>query len=64
MLQSISAHPDFQTAATLVMNLLSSGTEDIVSESGQTIGAVTTQTVSAAFPAYTNLTLTYYHIEY
>ena len=58
MLQSIFAHPDFQTAATWVMNLLASGTEDIVADSGQTIGAVTTQTVGA--PAYTNLTVTYY----
>ena len=62
MFQSISAHPDFQTAATWSMNLLSSGTEDIVADSGQTIGAVTTQTVSA--PAYTNQTLTYYDMDY
>ena len=57
MLQSISVHPDFQTAAPWTMNSLSSGTEDIVADSGQTIGAVTTQTVSA--PVYTNLTVTY-----
>ena len=62
MFQSISAHPDFQTAATWSMGLLSSGTEDIVADSGQTIGAVTTQTVSS--PAYSNLTVTYYHIDY
>ena len=62
MAQSISAHPDFQTAATWTMNLLASGTEDIVADSGQTIGAVSTQTVSA--PTYTNLTVTYYHIDY
>ena len=59
MLQSIFAHPDFQTAATWTMNLLASGTEDIVADSGQTIGAVTTQTVSAPSPNYTNLTVTY-----
>ena len=41
------------------MILLSSGTEDIVAESGQTIGAVTTQTVNPPSPAYTNLTVTY-----
>ena len=57
MPQSISAHPDFQTTATWTMDLLSSGTEDIVADSGQTIGAVTTKTVSAT--AYTNLTITY-----
>ena len=57
MPQSISAHPDFQTTATWTMDLLSSGTKDIVADSGQSIGAVTTQTVSAA--AYTNLTVTY-----
>ena len=57
MIQSISAHPDFQTTATWTMNILSSGTEDIVADSGQTIGTVTTQTVSS--PAYTNQTVTY-----
>ena len=61
MPQSISAHPDFQTAATWTMNSLSSGTEDIVADSGQTIGAVTTQTVGA--PSYTNQTVTYYHVD-
>ena len=64
MLQSISVHPDFQTTATLTMNLLASGTEDIVADSGQTIGAVSTQTVSAPSPAYTNLTVTYCHTNY
>ena len=62
MPQSISAHPDFQTAATWTMNLLSSGAEDIVAESGQTIGVVTSQTVSA--PSYTNQTVTYCHFDY
>ena len=64
MFQSISVHPDFQTAATWTMDLLSSGTEDIVADSGQTIGAVTTQTVSAPSPAYTNQTVTYYDMDY
>ena len=64
MPQSIFTHPDFQTAATWLMNLLASGTEDIVADSGQTIGAVTTQSVSVPAPAYTNLTVTYYHLEY
>ena len=64
MPQFIFAHPDFQTAAAWTMNLLSSGTEDIVADSGQTIGAVTTQTVSAPSPAYTNLAVTYYHMDY
>ena len=62
MFQSIFAHPDFQTAATWAMNLLSSGTEDIVADSGQTIGAVTTQAVSA--PPYANLAVSYYHMDY
>ena len=64
MLQFISIHPDLQTAATWTMNLLLSGTEDIVADSGQTIGAVTTQTVSAPSPAYTNLAVAYCHIDY
>ena len=62
MPQSISAHPDFQTAATWTMDLLASGTEDIVVDSGQTIGAVITQTVTAY--AYTNQTVSYYDIDY
>ena len=41
------------------MNLLPSGTEDIVADSGQTIGSVTTQTVGTPSPAYTILTVTY-----
>ena len=64
MFQSISAHPDFQTAATWTMDLLASGTEDIVADSGQTIGAPTTQTVTAPSPAYTNLTVTYCDMDY
>ena len=62
MAQSISAHPDFQTVAPWTMNLLSSGTEDIVTDSVQPIGAVTTQAVSA--PGYTNQTVIYYYMDY
>ena len=61
MPQSISAHPDFQTAATWAMNLLASGTEDIVADSGQTVGDVTTQTVSSL--TYTNLAITYCQVD-
>ena len=57
MAQSISAHPDFQMATTWTMNLLAAGTEDIVADSGQTIGALTSQTVSAS--SYNNQTVTY-----
>ena len=57
MFQSIFAHPDFQTTSSLTMNLLTYGTEDIVVDIGQTIGAVTAHTVSA--PVYTNLIVTY-----
>ena len=64
MPQSISAHPDFQTAATWTMNILSSGTDDIVADSGQTIGAVTTQTIISPAQVYPNLTVTYYHFNY
>ena len=55
--QSISAHPEFQITAIWTMNLLLSGTDDIVADSGQTIGTTTTQTVSS--PAYTNQTVTF-----
>ena len=41
------------------MNFLASGTEDILADSGQTIGAVSTQVVSLPSPAYTYLTVTY-----
>ena len=57
MIESISVHPDFQTATPWTMNALASGTEDIVADSGQTIGAVTSQTVTSA--SYTNVTVTY-----
>ena len=59
MPQSISAHPLFQTDATWTMNLLPSGTEDIVVDNSQTIGAITSQSVSVPFPAYTNQTVVY-----
>ena len=62
MAQSISAHPDFQMATTWTMNLLAAGTEDIVADSGQTIGALTSQTVSAS--SYNNQTVTYCHVDY
>ena len=42
-----------------MMNALSSGTEDIVLETGQTIGAVLTKTVTAAI--YQNQTASYNH---
>ena len=57
MLESLTAHPDFQTTASWTMNALASGTEDIVADSGQTIGAITSQTVSSA--SYTNMSVTY-----
>ena len=38
------------------MNALSSGTEDIIAESGQTIGAVATLVVDVPSPSYTSLT--------
>ena len=59
MVQSIQAHPDFQTISPIVMNILSSGIEKITPDSGQIIGAVTPQTVSTPSPAYTNVTVTY-----
>ena len=37
MLQSVPAHPDFQTTV-LWMNILTSGTRFIIIDSGQTIG--------------------------
>ena len=57
MIQALSSHPDFQTTAPWIMQVLSPGTEDITIEVGQTIGAVTSQSVSA--PSFTNQTVTY-----
>ena len=42
------------------MDALSAGTDDIVADSGQTVGAATSQSV--AVPTYTNQTVTYYEI--
>ena len=60
MIQFLSIHPDFQTASTMTMNLLSVGTEDLTVDSGQSIGAVTSQSVGVPSPAYTNQTVIYY----
>ena len=57
MIQSFSAHPDFQTAATWSMSLLSSGTEDITQDNGQTIGATTFQIVGVPSPMFSNMTI-------
>ena len=58
MPESLSAHPNFQTTASWTMGALASGTEDIVADSGQTIGAVTSQSVTST--SYTNVSVTYY----
>ena len=44
---SLAAHPDF-TAGSWTMDALPSGTEMITSESGQTIGSITTESVSTS----------------
>ena len=45
-LEAIAAHPDFQTLIVWTMDLLSSGTENINTETLQSIGSATTQTVT------------------
>ena len=57
MIQSLSAHSDFQTAVPWTMIALSTGTEEITLDSGQVIGSITLQIVSAS--AYTNITVSY-----
>ena len=57
MAQSLPFHPDFQTKASLVMNVLPSGTEDITLDSTQTIGTVFAQTISSI--PYPNKTFSY-----
>ena len=56
MIQSIEVHQDISTG-TWTMNALSTGTDDIISESGQTIGTPSSRTVNAA--SYTNQTVVY-----
>ena len=58
MVQSFLAHPDF-SVSTLTMIVLSPGTDDITPDSGQTIGAITPQTIIPPSPAHTNQTVTY-----
>ena len=48
--ESSNSHPDF-SSSTIVMNVLSSGTNDIVSESGVTIGSSTSVSVSSFSPS-------------
>ena len=57
MPQSIQAHPDFQISTLWSMNILPSGTESIVPESGQIIWGVISQAVNSI--TYTNQTVTY-----
>ena len=57
MLNSLPAHPDFSTS-TLVLNQLSSGTDDIVSESSISFNDVTSELVSIQ-SSFTNTSATY-----
>ena len=54
---SIDYNTDFTTSTALSMTALSSGTDDIVTDSGQTIGSAGVQSVTTA--PYTNITVTY-----
>ena len=54
--QSLSAHPDF-SAAAWTMNTLNPGSEDVTLDPGQTIGSITSQTVSTT--SYANQTVVY-----
>ena len=56
MIQSINAHPDF-SAATWTLNILPAGTDDVASESGQTLEAVSLQTVT--LQSFTNNSVIY-----
>ena len=60
--ESITVHPDFQTAIVWTIDALSSGTNDITTETGQIIGTETTESVSVeslASLGLTNLGLSY-----
>ena len=59
LVQEINYHPDFQMVSSLAMNPLNPGTEDIVSDPGQTIEAVITHSVVPPSPDYSNHTVTY-----
>ena len=57
MIESISTNPDFQTADSWTMDVLSPGTDSIITSTGDTLGTVTTQIV--VLPINTNQTLTF-----
>ena len=59
LFQEINYHPDFQIVSSLVMTPLNPGTEDIVSDPGQTIEAVITHSVIPPSPNYSNHSVTY-----
>ena len=57
MVESVAAHPDFQSTSTWTMNFLAAGVEEITAETGQTIGAVTSLAVTSV--SYSNQSVTY-----
>ena len=57
MTQSIIAHPNFQTSASWSLDVLSFGTDDIIVDTSQSIGAIVSKAVSPQ--VYSNLTVTY-----
>ena len=57
MVESIDAHPDFTTENTWTINILQTGTDDIIPETGVTAGTISLKAVSLV--VYTNQSLTY-----
>ena len=56
-ISSVDYATDFTASSTITMSALSSGTDDFVIDSGQTIGSAGTQSISLA--TYSNQTVTY-----
>ena len=58
MIESVVAHPDLQTSASWTMDLLVPGTQEIIVETGQTIGTAISTLVTN--PSYANQTVIYF----
>ena len=57
--QSLSVHPDFTAVATWTMDTLPPGVDDITTDTTQTIGSASSQTVSDSTTSYSNITVIY-----
>ena len=57
--ESFYSHPDFQVTASFTMDIIPGGTDDITSESLETLSSISPIDVTTPSPLYSNLTVTY-----